>query len=81
MWNLVLLVGTIYFVVITLALYHLQQNELDRIQLQMDESSRILNRMQHYLDINSMNSSVLPSGQRSDGLHHDSRVISRGSGR
>ena len=71
MWNSVLLVSTIYFVAITLAVYHLQQQELDRIQLQMDENSRVLDRMQSYLHINSTKSSVLTSVQRSEGLHHD----------
>jgi hypothetical protein len=71
MWNLVLLVSTIYFVAITLAIYHLQQQELDRIQLQMDENSRVLDRMQSYLYINSTKSSVSTSVQRSEGLPHE----------
>ena len=71
MWNLVLLVSTIYFVAITLAIYHLQQQELDRIQLQTDENSRVLDRMQSYLYINSTKSSVSTSVQRSEGLPHE----------
>jgi hypothetical protein len=67
----VLLVSTIYFVAITLAIYHLQQQELDRIQLQMDENSRVLDRMQSYLYINSTKSSVSTSVQRSEGLPHE----------
>lgn len=57
---------------ITLAVYHLQQQELDRIQVQMDENSRVLDRMQRYLHINAAQSSfhrsLLPSLQRSDRL-------------
>ncbi len=70
MWNLLWLINTVYFVTITLAVYHLQQQELDRIQLQMDENSRILDTMQRYLHINSTESSLhrslLPSLQKSD---------------
>lgn len=74
MWNLVLLISTIYFVAITLAVYHLQQQELDRIQLQMDENSRVLDKMQRYLHVNSTKSPVLPSLPRSEGLHRISRI-------
>jgi hypothetical protein len=56
MWSLLLLISTIYFVAITLAVYHLQQEELDRIQLQMDENSRLLDKIQNYLHINSTES-------------------------
>jgi hypothetical protein len=72
MWNLLWLINTIYFVTITLAVYHLQQQELDRIQLQMDENSRILDKMQRYLHIDSADSSfhrsLLPSLQKPDRL-------------
>jgi hypothetical protein len=68
MWSLLLLISTIYFVAITLAVYHLQQEELDRIQLQMDENSRMLDKIQHYLHISATESlyrrPLLP--QRSD---------------
>jgi hypothetical protein len=37
MGNLLWLVTTIYFVGIILAIYHLQQRDLDRLQRQFDE--------------------------------------------
>ena len=42
MGNLLSLVTTIYFVAVILAVYHLQQKELDRIQRQIDENNCVL---------------------------------------
>ena len=51
MGDLVSLVTTIYFVAIILAVYHLQQRELDRIQRQIDENNRLVDEMQRRLHV------------------------------
>ena len=53
MGNLLSLVMTIYFVAIILAVYHLQQKELDRIQQQIDENNRLFDEMQRRLHVQS----------------------------
>jgi hypothetical protein len=53
MGNLLSLVMTIYFVAIILAVYHLQQKELDRIQQQIDENNRLFDEMQRRLYVES----------------------------
>lgn len=53
MGNLLSLVTTIYFVAIILAVYHLQQKELDRIQHQIDENNCLLDEMQRRLHVQS----------------------------
>lgn len=51
MGDLLSLVTTIYFVAIILAVYHLQQRELDRIQRQIDENNRLVDEMQRRLHV------------------------------
>ena len=53
MGDLLSLVTTIYFVAIILAVYHLQQKELDRIQQQIDENNRLFDEMQRRLYVDS----------------------------
>ena len=76
MWNLMLLTCTIYFLAITLVVYHLQQEELDRIQLRLDENSRVLDQMYRYLHTNFTHSSAVPLVQRSDGFYPGLRLAS-----
>ena len=51
MGDLLSLVTTIYFVAIILAVYHLQQRELDRIQRQINENNRLVDEMQRRLHV------------------------------
>jgi hypothetical protein len=53
MGNLLSLVTTTYFVAVILAVYHLQQKELDRIQRQIDENNCVLDEMQRRLHVQS----------------------------
>lgn len=53
MGNLLALVTTIYFTAVILAVYHLQQKELDRIQQQIDENNCLLDEMQRRLHVQS----------------------------
>jgi hypothetical protein len=53
MGNLLSLATTIYFVAVILAVYHLQQKELDRIQRQIDENNCVLDEMQRRLHVQS----------------------------
>jgi hypothetical protein len=53
MGDLLSLVTTIYFVAIILAVYHLQQRELDRIQRQIDENNRLVDEMQRRLHVHA----------------------------
>jgi hypothetical protein len=48
MGNLLALITTIYFVVVILAVYHLQQKEFDRMQRQ-DENNCLLDEVQRRL--------------------------------
>lgn len=54
MGNLLSLVTIIYFVVVILAVYQLQQNELDRIQQQIDKNNCLLDELQRRLQVQSM---------------------------
>ena len=51
MGDLLSLITIIYFVAIILAVYHLQQQELDRIQRQIDENIRLIDEMQRRLHV------------------------------
>jgi len=53
MGNLLSLVTIIYFVAIILAVYHLQQKEIDRMQRQIDENNCLLDEMQRRLHMQS----------------------------
>jgi hypothetical protein len=53
MGNLLSLVTTIYFLAVILAVYLLQQKELDRIQRQIDENNCVLDEMQRRLHVQS----------------------------
>lgn len=53
MGDLLSLITIIYFVAIILAVYHLQQQELDRIQRQIDENNRLVDEMQQRLHVQS----------------------------
>ena len=49
MGDILSLITIIYFVAIILAVYHLQQQELDRIQRQIDVNNRLVDEMQRRL--------------------------------
>ena len=51
MGGLLSLITIIYFVAIILAVYHLQQQELDRIQRQIDVTNRLVDEMQRRLHV------------------------------
>jgi hypothetical protein len=51
MGDLLSLLTIIYFVAIILAVYHLQQQELDRIQRQIDVNNRLVDEMQRRLHV------------------------------
>ncbi len=51
MGDLLSLITIIYFVAIILAVYHLQQQELDRIQRQIDVNNRLVDEMQRRLHV------------------------------
>ena len=51
MGDLLSLITIIYFVAIIFAVYHLQQQELDRIQRQIDENNRLVDEMQRRLHV------------------------------
>ena len=51
MGDLLSLITIIYFVAIIFAVYHLQQQELDRIQRQIDENIRLIDEMQRRLHV------------------------------
>ena len=53
MGNLLSLVTIVYFVAVILAVYHLQQKEIDRMQRQIDENNCLLDEMQRRLHIQS----------------------------
>lgn len=53
MGNLLSLVMTVYFVAVILAVYFLQQRELDRIQQQIDENNCVIDEMQRRLHVES----------------------------
>ena len=53
MGDLLSLITIIYFVAIILAVYHLQQQELDRIQRQIDVNNRLVDEMQRRLHLQS----------------------------
>ena len=54
MGNLLSLVTIIYFVAVILAVYQLQQNELDRIQQQINKNNCFLDELQRRLQVQSM---------------------------
>lgn len=54
MGNLLSLVTIIYFVAVILAVYQLQQNELDRIQQQINKNNCLLDELQRRLQVQSM---------------------------
>jgi len=51
MGDLLSLITIIYFVAIILAVYHLQQQELDRMQRQIDVNNRLVDEMQRRLQV------------------------------
>ena len=51
MGDILSLITTIYFVAVILAVYHLQQQELDRMQRQIDENNRLVDEMQRRLHV------------------------------
>jgi cell division protein FtsL len=51
--NLLSLVTIIYFAAVILAIYQLQQKEIDRIQQQIDENNCLLDELQRQLKVQS----------------------------
>lgn len=51
MGGLLSLITIIYFVAIILAVYHLPQQEIDRIQRQIDVTNRLVDEMQRRLHV------------------------------